>query len=169
METQDFTSDLANSIRGFLKYVEADKNYKQGFRSNMRTLDDMCLATRHTSGLLDEKVVMALYPLKDDENPQAWKLRNCSLRQFAYYLHSLGKPAFVAPKCTSKQGPKQETAFDSDLGPWMQSLVEYKRAMGYKYLSNRKLLKQFDAFLINKGYTGIETYPTDGHGLGDSP
>ncbi|MCK9598889.1 MAG: tyrosine-type recombinase/integrase [Sphaerochaeta sp.] len=122
----------------------------------MRTLDDMCLATRHTSGLLDEKVVMALYPLKDDENPQAWKLRNCSLRQFAYYLHSLGKPAFVAPKCTSKQGPKQETAFDSDLGPWMQSLVEYKRAMGYKYLSNRKLLKQFDAFLINKGYTGIE-------------
>ena len=122
----------------------------------MSILDDMCLATGHSSGLLDEELVMALHPRKNDEGIQAWKQRNCSLRQFAYYLHSLGKPAFVAPECTSKQISKQEAAFASDLGPWMQSLVEYKRALGHNYLSKRNHLKQFDTFLISKGYQGSE-------------
>ena len=122
----------------------------------MSILDDMCLATGHSSGLLDEELVMALHPRKNDEGIQAWKQRNCSLRQFAYYLHSLGKPAFVAPECTSKQISKQEAAFASDLGPWMQSLVEYKRALGHNYLSKRNHLKQFDTFLVSKGYQGSE-------------
>ena len=156
MKIQDFTGDLSNGIQDFLKNVEVAKRYKRTLYFHMRILDDMCLATGHTSGLLDEKIIIALYPRKDDEDPQAWKQRNCSLRQFAYYLHSLGKPAFVAPCCMSERPPRKEAAFISDLGPWMQSLVEYKRALGYKYLTKRKLLKQFDTFLIVNGYTGIE-------------
>jgi integrase len=38
----------------------------------------------------------------------------------------------------------------------MQSLVEYKRALGYKYYNERKFLKQFDTFLVRNGYTGLE-------------
>jgi len=156
MKPQDFTSDLSRNIHSFLKSVNVPKSTKNGLHTHMRILDDKCLAIGHSSGLLDEKIVMDLHYRKNNENLQGWKQRNCSLRQFAYYLHSLGQSAFVAPKCTSKQRPKQETAFSSDLGLWIQSLVEYKRALGYKYLTKRKVLKQFDTFLVANGYTGIE-------------
>jgi len=155
-KAQEFTSDLSNTIHNFLKSVEVSKDYKIVLRSHMRILDAKSLAIGHSSGLLDESIVMALHRRKSDEDIQAWKQRNCSLRQFAYYLHSLGKPAFVAPKCTSKQISKQETSFGSDLGPWMQSLVEYKMALGYKFLKARNILRQFDEFLVARGYTGIE-------------
>jgi integrase/recombinase XerD len=153
---QDFSGDLSKSIYGFLECVDVNKTYKNILRSHMRILDATSLATGHSSRMLDEELVMALHHRKSNENLQAWKQRNCSLRQFAYYLHSSGKPAFVAPKCTLKRTPKQEVAFGSDLGPWMQSLVEYKRALGYKYLKARKILKQFDTFLVVHGYTGIK-------------
>ncbi len=156
MKAQDFTSDLSNSIRNFLEYVDFSKNYKKTLHFHMKSLDDTCLTTTHVSGLLDEKIVMSLYPRKSDEAIQSWKQRNCSLRQFAYYLHSLGKPAFVAPRCSLKRPPNQEAAFTSDLRLWMHSLVEYKRALGYNYLTKRRLLKQFDTFLVANGYTGFE-------------
>ncbi len=156
MKAQDFTSDLADVILGFLGSVDVCKSYKEKLFSHMRLLDDECLTIGHSTGLLDEGIVMMLHPRKSGEYLQAWKQRNCSLRQFAYYLHSLGKPAFVAPKCTSKQISKQEPAFASDLGPWMQSLVEYKRALGHNYLSKRSHLEQFDTFLVSRGYQGSE-------------
>ena len=156
MKAQDFTGDLASGIQGFLDKVDACKRYKKIIFYHMRLLDDMCLVTGHSSGQLDEKIIMALYPRKDDEDIHAWKQRNCSLRQLAYYLHSLGKPAFVAPRCSLERSPSQEDAFTSDLGSWMQSFVEYKRALGYNYLSKRRLLKQFDVFLVTNSYTGIE-------------
>ncbi len=155
-KAQDFTSDLAEAILGFLESVDVCKSYKVKLFSHMRLLDDECLTIRHLTGLLDEGIVMILHPRKGCEYLQEWRQRNCSLRQFAYYLHSLGKPAFVAPECTSKQISKQEVAFTSDLGPWMQSLVEYKRTLGYNYLSKRSQLKQFDTFLVSKGYHGSE-------------
>jgi len=151
-----FSGDLSYSIYGFLESVAASKKYKCVLRSHMKILDDTCLTTDHLSGSFDEKIVMALYPRKSDENIQAWRQRNCSLRQFAYYLHSLGKPAFIAPHCFLERAPRKEATFASDLGPWLQSLVEYKRAQGYKYFTKRKLLKQFDTFLVANGYTGIE-------------
>lgn len=156
MKAQNFTGDLSNDIQGFLKCADVTKHYKGLFCSHMRILDDMCIATKHASGLLDEEIVMILYPRKNDENLQAWRQRNCSLRQFAYYLHSLGKPAFVAPHCVSDKGSKEEVAFISDLGPWMRNLVEYKRALGYKYHNEKKFLKQFDSFLVEKGYKGVD-------------
>lgn len=155
-KAQNFTGDLSKSIHGFLECVDANETYKNTLRSHMKVLDDMCLAIGHSSGLLDEKLVMALYHRENDEDLQAWKQRNCSVRQFAYYLHSIGKPAYVAPSCSLERVPKKEPAFISDLGPWMQSLVDYKRALGYKYLNERKFLKQFDTFLVSKGYKGIE-------------
>lgn len=156
MKPKSFTGDLSNDIQDFLKSLIVSKNYKVKLRNHMRILDNMCLDTKHSSGLLDEELIMALYPRKTDENRQQWKQRNCSLRQFAYYLQLRGKFAFVAPRCISEKVPKKETNFVSDLGSWMQSLVDYKRALGYKYHNERKFLKQFDTFLVIKGYTGLE-------------
>jgi integrase/recombinase XerD len=156
MKAQGFTSALSDSIHNFLESVVVSKHYKKTLCSHMRILDDMCLTTEHSSGMLDEKIVMILHYRKDDELYQEWKQRNCSLRQFAYFLHSLGKSAFVAPRCSLELSPIQEPAFYSDLGTWMQNLVEYKRALGYNYQAKRRLLKQFDTFLISNGFTGIE-------------
>jgi integrase/recombinase XerD len=156
MKSQDYSGDLSKYIYGFLEYVGFSINYTKTLIFHMRILDAACLSTEHTSGLLDEEIVMALHHKKTNETSQTWKQRNSSLRRLAYYLHSIGKPAFLAPKCTSKRITKQESAFGSDLGTWMQSLVEYKRALGYKYLKERKILKQFDIFLVVQGYTGIE-------------
>ncbi len=153
---QDFNGDLSASIQNFLESSDVSQNYKNKLYSQMRILDDTCLTTTHISGLLDEELVMVMHHRKNNEVYHVWKQRNCALRQFAYYLHSLGKPAFVSPRCSLERSSSQEDAFASDLGSWMQSLVVYKRALGYKYLKGRNILKQFDTFLVVHDYTGIE-------------
>lgn len=87
MKAQDFSGDLSKYIYGFLEYVDVSKSYKVKLFSHMRILDAECLSTEHTSGLLDEELVMALHPRKNDEDIQAWKQRNCSLRKFAYLVN----------------------------------------------------------------------------------
>ncbi len=155
-KARDFNGDLSPYIHGFLESLSVSDNYKWTLISHMRLLDEECLATGHSSGLLDERLVMTLYHRKDGEDLQSWKQRNCSVRKLAYYLHFLGKPAFVAPYCSAQRPPREEPPFVSDLGPWMESLVEYKRALGFKYRNERKFLKQFDAFLVSKGHIGTE-------------
>jgi integrase len=155
-KAQDFTGDLSKCIHDFLESMNVSKRYATTLRSHMRILDDMCLATGHSSGLLDEGIVMLLHPRKSTEDLQSWKQRNCSLRKLSYYLHFSGEPAFVAPRCSLERRPRQEAAFTSDLGSWMKRLVEYKRALGYNYLTKRNILKQFDTFLVAHGYMGIE-------------
>lgn len=81
---QDFTGDLSNSIYNFLESMDASQDYKTNkFYSRMRILDDMCLATEHASGLLDEKIVMALHYKRNNESFQSWRKRSYTLTRLA--------------------------------------------------------------------------------------
>ena len=156
MKPRTYIGDLSNDIQNFLNSVVASKSYKTHLSQHMKILDNTCLAINHSSSLLDEELIMFMFPRKIDEKLQSWKQRNCSFRKFAYYLHSIGKPAFVSPPCITQKVHIKETTFESDLSLWMQNLIEYKRSLGYKYQNERKFLKQFDTFLVKKGYTGID-------------
>jgi integrase/recombinase XerD len=150
MTTIHFTCDLAPDIEGFINSIQKEKRLGT-IERHLRQFDSYCTSINHDSGVFDKDVVTGFCQQKNGEPSQEWKQRQSSLRQFSYYLQFQGKYSFVPPSLP-KSKEKSPIVYHSSLKKWIESLIEFKQAAGFKYENEKKFLHQFDEFLVYKGY-----------------
>lgn len=155
MSKIEYKSTLAPYILGLIEQRRSEGYVYENGAVMLHLFDLFCIERRFHGKRLTQEIVEDWAVLRPGERRRYQSQRVTYVRQLANYMVSNGIDTYIPRKLYRE--PRQEPVaipFASSLAPYMQGLIDQKRANGYKYNTEALTLYQFDRFCLERNFSG---------------
>ena len=155
MSKMDYNSVFAPYILDLLEKKRAEGYVYKHAAAMLHLFDLYCVERGFQEKHLTRELLADWVVLRDGERRRYQSQRVTYVRQLAIYMSSIGIDTCIPRKMYREpcKGPKM-MPFASSLAPYIQGLIDQKRAGGYKYDMEALTLYQFDRFCQERGVAG---------------
>ena len=155
MNRMKFESQFAPLILDFIEKKKAEGYVYKHAAAMLHLFDVFCVGRGFSEKQLSQELIDDWETLRPGERKRYQSQRITCVRQLAVYMASLGIDTPIPKKLYKKSAPELRTrSFSSSLAPFIQGLIDQKRANGYTYNAHVLALYRFDKFCVSRGFDG---------------
>jgi len=156
-----FESPFAPYICGLIEKKRADGFVYKHAETMLHLFDLFCVERGFAGIQLTQALIDDWTTLRPGERNRYQSQRLTYVRQLAIYMASIGIDTLIPEKLYNEPVAELRTRpYSSSLAPYIQGLVDQKRANGYAYNYHTLTLYRFDQFCVSREFNG-ESLPRE--------
>lgn len=150
MSMKDFHSTLAPAIRSLIEQKRAmGRRYQHG-ETLLGHFDRFCVEIGYDKTVLTEELIMQWKQHNTVRTHREQSQYLSYVRHLAVYLDSIGLKTYIPP-AEFKSGTADPIELSSPFAPYISAFIAQKRADGYIYREEERVLYRFDRYCTEQG------------------